>query len=241
MSYRTRLAAAFISVAAGSACHDDGLDNHGCPIEYDGRWTIYAIAGEHTEPRQCPVFMDRPRDLETGATFVDQGGRDVNRAFMLVVDAREDPVSGGKIADFGVDALGRWSVPMYQQYRAGTAGPLLPDYADFDLYWHDDIRASARLTINYTDAFSASISGPTTIHESETHTWSASVRTGVPPYTFRWYVDWELVSTDPTVTLSGRAEDMLLRLDMTDGRGHAVSASTPIYVTHCADPKAELC
>lgn len=148
---------------------------------------------------------------------------------------------GAKTVIFGADPSRGWIAPLYFQYLAGGGGGLLPDKASYELYQQSQLLAYADMQITYTDAFSANISGPSTIHETETHTWSANVLTGVPPFTYQWYQDWNLVSTDASVTLSGSANDMLLRLDMTDARGHAVSSSTPIYVTHCADPKAEQC
>ena len=223
-----------------SACHDDGLDSHACPIEYHGGWKLFAITGEHTEPRQCPVFITGPTVLETGATFVDSYDRNVNEAFLLVRNAAGQPKTQGKTVIFGTDQRGRWVAPIYEEYAAGTSF-LQPDRALFDLYADNTLMADADMTITYSDAVQAVISGPSGIAEGETHTWTASVQQGVAPFTYRWYLDWDLISTDASITLNGGAQDMELRLDVTDARGEAVSASSYVTVTHCSDPKAELC
>ena len=42
------------------ACHDDGLDEHGCVLDYSGGWGDYGLSVEHQEPTRCPVFIQEP-------------------------------------------------------------------------------------------------------------------------------------------------------------------------------------
>lgn len=232
-----RLAVLCGATAAICACHDDGLDNHSCPIDYHGGWNLFAIVGEHTEPRQCPVFITEPTVLRTGATFVDQFNRDVDEVYLLVRNAAGQPKTNGKTVVFGTGSGGRWVAPIYEEYAAGTTGPLRPDVALFDLYAGTTLMADAEMHITYTDALAANISGPVYTLSGQTYTWSANVTQGVPPYSYRWYNDWELISTASSITDYGG--DMHLRLDVIDSRGHGVSKITRVTSSDCTGSELE--
>lgn len=232
---RLVLAAAALSTLA--ACDADGLRNHGCPIDYHGSWSLFSLSLEHTEPRVCPVFLDQPKVLETGATIVDGGGRNVNEAFLLVRNANGEPKTTGRTVIFGYDPYDRWIAPIYEDYAAGTAGPLLPDLALFDVYADKILLADADMRITYSNAVIAPIDGPVYTFPDQAYTWTAHVSHGVPPYTYRWYNDWDQISTSQSVTLTGA--EMLLRVDITDARGHAVSTDIAVDARNCSGSEAE--
>jgi hypothetical protein len=227
--WRWPLAAA---VLTATACGDrDGLGVHGCPTDLGGGWLLYGLEMEHSEPRQCPVFLTQPQTLITGATFVDGGiSRDATDASGYVKSGAGDIV-GSKTVIFGADDSGAWIAPVYMSYLAGSGGGLAPDVASFELYQQSLLLAYADMRIIYSDAVQASLSGPAYTLTSQTYTWSANVTQGVPPFTYRWYRDWELISTASSISTTGA--DMHLRLDVIDSRGHGVSDVMRVISSEC--------
>jgi hypothetical protein len=219
-----------------SACHDDGMGAHGCPTEYGDGWRNYGLSLEHTEPSGCPVFIGQPGvELETGATVVDGGMlRDMERTQLVVFDANGAFLNGETVY-FGEDVDRRWIAPTDVRYPAGRVD-LRPDIADFDLFLRNGSRGPwAEMRISYTDALVASINGPGIVQQSGTYTWSASVATGAPPYTYRWYRNWTLAATGSSYTARAGGDTILLRLDVRDARGEVDSYSRRVLVNQCSD------
>lgn len=234
-----RRATPIATLLALAACHADGLSNHNCPTTYRGGWRVYGFDLEHQEPRRCPVFLSQPQVLRTGATIVDGGiSRDANEAFLVVFNGVGQAKTSGKTVIFGMRESDRnWIAPIYEDYSAGTGGHLLPDLAKFDVYADNTLLADADMQITYTDALQASIDGPVYTQDGHSYMWTASISQGVPPYTYRWYDDWELISTDATISRAGA--NMHLRLDVTDSRGHAVSSELMVDVRECTGSEVE--
>lgn len=221
-----------------AACgDDDGAGNHGCPVKYAGSWTYNSFSLRHTEPRSCPVFLTAPTDMQTGGTFVDGGiSRDADRVYGQVLNASNGKV-GENSVNFGQNDAGEWVAPLYIAYRAATADGLLPDRALFDVFQENTVNANADMTITYTDRVQASISPG--FDTDGQRTWTAQVTRGVAPFTYRWYIDWELVSTDQSITTGGGS--MHLRLDVMDARGEGVSLMQLVNDTGCSDPTVLTC
>lgn len=218
-----------------SACHDDGLGEHGCPLDYSSGWGSYGLNVEHEEPTRCPVFITEPgATVQTGATVVDGGVRNFTDNRLLLVDANGSPITV-KNTVFGYDESGRWVSVSYVFYAAGRAD-LRPDDAYYDLTFNGGAPGpTAHMSISYTDAVSASINGPGIVQQSGTYTWSASVATGVPPYTYRWYRNWTLAATGSSYTARAGGDTILLRLDVRDARGEVDSYSRRVLVNQCSD------
>lgn len=218
------------------ACHNDGLGSHGCPVEYGGGWRNYGLQLEHVEPAVCPVFVAEPgARLVTGATVVDGGMlREMASTQLVVWDANVQYLNDAQV-QFREDVGRRWIAPTEVSYPAGRLD-LRPDIADYDLFLRDGSRGPwAEMRISYTDALVASISGPGIVQERGTYTWSASISTGLPPYTYRWYRDWELVGTQSTYTGLAGGDTLHLRLDVRDARGEVDSHSRNVLVNRCKD------
>lgn len=228
-------------VIAAAACDADGLGNHGCPVETFGGWRNYQLSLEHSEPRTCPYFLDAPGSpVTTGARIVDGGlSKDAFLADLRVVSSSNE--LRNETSGFFRDAAGgRWAAELYVSYRAGLPG-LAPDVAEFDVFQENDFHlGSARMRITYTDAVQAEISGPAMVWSGESYTWTAAVRQGVAPFTFRWYRDWELVETGPSYTEESLGSDMTLRLDVVDARGEADSHTITVRGNAC-DPGVLRC
>ncbi|HEX2078987.1 MAG TPA: hypothetical protein VHG08_14790 [Longimicrobium sp.] len=188
---------------------------------------------EHQEPTRCPVFIPEPGAIvQTGATVVDGSTRDFTENRLLIVTADGSPLRR-KIAIFGYDQQNRWISAPYQDYPAGTAG-LRPDQAYFDLTFRSGASGpTAQMSISYTDAVNASISGPSIVQPSGTYTWSASISSGLAPFRYRWYRDWELVGTGFSYTGLAGGDTTLLRLDVIDARGEVDSHTKRILVNYC--------
>jgi hypothetical protein len=215
------------------ACHDDGFGEHGCPLDYSSGWGSYGLSVEHQEPKMCPVFIPSPGSrLETGAAVVDGGERDFVENRLIVQDAARVYVTG-KIGIFGRDAQGRWISANYVGYPAGRAG-LGPDDVYFDLSFNGGgAGPSAHMKVSYTDAVSASISGPGIVLPGGSYTWSASIRSGQPPFQYRWYRNWNMVGTGSSYTGAGGGDTTLLRVDVIDARGEVDSHSRRVITNYC--------
>lgn len=215
------------------ACHDDGFGEHGCPLDYSAGWASYALSVEHQEPKMCPAFIPSPGStLETGAVVVDGGSRDFVENRLFVQDATGTPVAS-KRGIFGTDAQGRWISPNYVSYPAGRAG-LSPDDVYFDLTFNGGgTGPSAHMKVSYTDAVSASITGPAIVLPGGSYTWSASIRAGQPPFQYRWYRNWTLVGTGSSYSSPGGGDTTLLRVDVIDARGEVDSHSRRVLTNYC--------
>jgi hypothetical protein len=217
--------------AAG--CHDDGLGTHNCPVSYDGPWRTTGLDLTHTDPTYCPVFIAGPGTvMRTSATLVDRGSRDFVESRLLVTNARNEPQAAIK-GVFGWDEHGQWAAQPTVRYPAGTAG-LAPDNALLDVYFLNlSPGPFAHMRISYTDRLIASISGLSSIQPNANYTWHANVTHGEPPFTYRWYRDWELVSTDASYSGPAGWGEWPLRLDVYDARGEATSRTRVIRVSEC--------
>lgn len=232
MQTHTKIVAAGIILLL-PACHDDGLDTHGCPLSYSAGWSSYDLRVEHQEPTKCPVWIPSAgATLQTGATIVDGSTRDFTTSRLLVVNTNGSPVST-RTAVFGYDAQYRWIAASYVNYPAGTAA-LGPDRAYFDLTFLSGAPGpSAEMRVSYTDAVSATISGPSIVQPSGTYTWSANIISGQPPFQYQWYRDWELVSTGSSYTGPAGGDTTYFRLDVIDSRGEVDSHSKRVLVNYC--------
>lgn len=232
----------WILCVAGAAfllpgCHLDNLGLHGCPTTYNSSWRGLGFDLEHTEPEDCPVYIPYAgAQLQTGAVVVDEGTRDGRRSFLRVFD--HDGFTVAYVDDpFGYDGYGRWVAATYPSYSAGRV-QLSPDRALYliDLLYVAGYAPEAWMTLTYTDRVLAWISGPGLVSSGATATYTANVTAGTPPFTYRWYLDWEPVGTSSsyTTTLWGPSEAEL-RLDVIDARGEAVSRTRLIEVSECSD------
>jgi hypothetical protein len=234
MHHFAKTAAAGVVLLISAGCHGDGLGEHGCPLDYSRGWGSYGLSVEHEEPARCPVFIPAAGTiLKTGATIVDGGMPDFKQSLLLIQDARGNGIAA-KRTDFKYDRYDRWASESYVYYPAGQAN-LGPDHAHLHLTFQSGADGpAAYMAISYTNALVASISGTTVIQpdEPQIHTWSAKITQGVPPYQYRWYRDWELVSTSSSYSDIG-ADSMLLRLDVIDARGEVDSYSKVVVVNTC--------
>lgn len=172
--------------------------------------------------------------LQTGATIVDGGVRNFTDNRLLLVDANGSPITV-KNTIFGYDESGRWVSAAYVFYAAGRAN-LRPDDAYYDLTFNGGAPGpTARMSIFYTDALVANINGPGYVQASGTYTWSASIATGVPPYTYRWYRNWSLVGTGSSYSVRAGGDTIHLRLDVVDSRGEVDSHTRRVLVNYCSD------
>lgn len=224
-------------VAALAACHDDGMAVHGCPTTYNDDWYGHGLNLEHTLPNQCPVFLTIPGTLlETGATVVDGESVQFSATYLNVRDASGDLV-GTNTNRFTYDDDGRWVAPILASYFAGR-DDLAPDRALFRLtYAGTGVPGpEATMHISYTDRVIANISGPGLLSLGSSATYSAKVTSGLAPFTYAWYRDWELVSTSISYTADFDVEgEVHLRLDVTDARGEVDSSSRTVTVNPCSD------
>jgi hypothetical protein len=234
MSNRTAaILVAGCAVAFLPACHDDGLGLHGCPTSYNEGWQFLRFRLEHTDPATCPVYVSSAGVLRTaGGTVVDPSPRDADAATLQVVDANgvglESTVSG-----FFETGGGEWEARLAVSYPAGRVD-LKPDKATFLAWIGGNPLAAADMTITYTDQVRVTIGGPGTVLSGSTATWTADVTAGEPPFTYRWYRDWELVGTEAAYSEEVGGEGRVgLRLDVYDSRGEATSTSKSVYVTGC--------
>lgn len=222
------------SVAVLGACHLDSLGGHGCPLEYSAGWAGHGLDLEHTLPEKCPVFLvSAGQQRQTGALVIDGGTAEFQEAYLNVRDFSGDPV-GLTFTPFIYSTDGRWSTPVYADFSAGRDN-FSPDRAVFRLiYKGGNPGPDATMRITYTNAVSASISGPGTVNDGAQVTYSANVTTGQPPFTYRWYRGWELVGTGASYTDvwlgSGNVD---LRLDVIDARGEADSDQRDIAISPC--------
>lgn len=224
-------------IAVTSACHDDGLGVHSCPTDFSMNWSFYDMRLEHTEPERCPVFITEPSTrLRTGGTVVDGGTRNFYADSLIIRNPRGE-FQGGEVLEFFFDPDGRWITAHDVPYFAGTAS-LAPDKATYGMLAFLPGQSGslpwARMTITYTDAVVASISGPGAVSSGMTATWSASVTAGEPPFTYYWYQDWYLVGTESSYTTEVHGDGpMELRLDVYDARGEATSTLMQVWVSGC--------
>ncbi|HEX8691218.1 MAG TPA: hypothetical protein VF746_02160 [Longimicrobium sp.] len=215
------------------ACHDDGLGLHGCPTEYDQGWRFLQFELQHTDPSTCPVYLSSPGVTRTaGGVIVDPSPRDADVGTLQINDSRGIGVQTA-VGDFQDAGNGTWEARLTLSYSAGRVD-LKPDKATFLAWLRSNVLAAADMTITYTDQVRVTIGGPGTVLSGSTATWTADVTAGEPPFTYRWYRDWELVGTEAAyseeVGGEGRVE---LRLDVYDSRGEATSLSKSVYVTGC--------
>jgi|GEM_PF-5951615 len=234
-NYRILFAATAVIFVAG--CHDDGKLAHNCKTTYSTDWRGHGLNLEHTEPADCPVYITSPGlRRETGGTVVDGGTREFYQALLRIKDFSGDEI-GYFPQNFGYDGSGRWTAPVYVIYSAGR-DDLRPDQASFSLYYDafGSLGPRATITITYTDAVLANISGPGVIPVGNSQTYTADILAGEAPYTYAWYRDWELVSTSESYTDSFNAEgEVYLRLDITDARGNVDSSTKFVTVSSCTD------
>ncbi len=230
----------FLLGMAGSmvllACHYDGLAVHGCPTDYSFNWKFHNLSVEHTEPATCPVYIPAPgTQKRTGATIVDGGDREYGAAEVRVRDAAGGPLDGRR-SSFGWDSNNRWVAQPYVDYLAGTLD-LRPDIGRFQLYDFGGAAGPwAEMQITYTDRVKMAVQGPGAVASGSTVTYSADITAGSAPFTYRWYLDWELVGTESsyTTTLSGDGK-VELRLDVFDDRGESDSDLIEVWVSSCSD------
>ena len=221
---------------AVTACHADNLGVHSCPTEYASGWGGYGLSLEHVEPASCPVYVPAPGTWrETGAVIGDGGfSRDFARSYLFVQDANRVLLNSVQQV-FQTDPDGRWTSEVYVGYPAGRVA-LRPDRAAFDLFFRSDLSLgpTADMTITYNDRVISAIKGPNTAASGSTATWDANVTAGTPPFTYRWYQDWELVGTEPSYTGELGGEGVMeLRLDVVDARGEATSTRKEVWVSGC--------
>lgn len=227
------LAVSALAVSVLPACHDDGLGLHGCPTTYTDDWRRYSLHLEHVDPSSCPRFLEFPGQLlSTGADVVDDFPVEMEGSFLQVL-TQQDRSVGSEIVGFGSFG-GRWVAQHNVLYQAGTLDGA-PDIAKYDLApLSGRIGPRAEMTITYSSDVVATISGPAAIPDVGAYTWTASVSQGVPPFTYRWYRDWEPVGSEASYTdEGGAAAEMELRLDVHDARGYAASSTRRVTVTHC--------
>lgn len=230
-------AAALALLLGSAACHEDGLGAHGCAVSYDGPWRTTGLELIHTEPTHCPVYIPSAGTvMRTSASLIDGGSRDFLNTRLLVTNGANEPqVKTNGV--FGWDDQGRWVAQPTVRYPAGTAG-LAPDNALLDVYFQNGSPGPfAHMRIPYTDRLIASILGHASVQPHSTYTWRANVTTGQPPFTYRWYRDWDLVSTDDTYSGPAGWGEWHLRLDVHDARGEAVSTTRWIRVAECGDAR----
>ena len=217
------------------ACHEDGLNNHSCPLSYSTDWGGHGLKVDHTEPDGCPVYIPGPGTIKTtGATVFDGGAEEFESAFLSVKDFSGDIVGGPIRPDFRRTSDGRWAAPVYVDYRAGQDN-LAPDKADVQLVYKGVLPGpKATMTITYTNDLSTSISGPGVVASGTSETYRASVKTGEAPFTYQWYREWDLVSTSDSYTGSFDTDGIVfLRLDVIDARGMAASTHVDVWVSSC--------
>lgn len=224
------------AVLSLTGCGDtDGMGNHGCPLNFGNGWLLGEFSMEHTEPRHCPVFLSEPTPLQTGATFVDGGiRRDATHALGNIRNGDGVSVTGG-MTHFRRDVDGVWNAPLYINYTAGTGVGLTPDLAQFELEQDGFLMATADLRITYSSQLVASIN-PVFIDGQQAYT--VRVIQGVAPFTYRWFRDWEEISTDETVF--PEPGKMQLRLDVVDARGHATSVLENVWAPDPECPGTEI-
>jgi hypothetical protein len=232
---RTRNAgilAAGCAIAFLPACHDDGLGLHGCPTEYNEGWRLLQFQLQHTEPSTCPVYIPSAGATRTsGGTVVDPSPRDAEFVTLQILDNRG--VGVGSTAELFVQVDEDWEARLMVSYPAGRV-ELKPDKATFLAWIGGSPLAAADMTITYTDRVRVVIRGPGTVLSGSTATWTADVTAGEPPFTYRWYRDWELVGTEAAYSEEAGGEGRVgLRLDVYDSRGEATSMSKSVYVTGC--------
>lgn len=216
------------------ACHGDSLGAHGCPVEYSAGWSGHGLDLEHTLPERCPVFiLSAGQQRQTGALVIDGGTPEFEETYLNVRDFSGDPV-GFSFTRFTYSTDGRWSTPLYADFAAGR-DTFSPDRAFFRLvYKGGNPGPDATMRITYTNAVSASISGPGMVNDGVQVTYSANVTTGQPPFTYRWYRGWELVGTGASYTDVWRGSGSVdLRLDVIDARGEADSDQRNIAISPC--------
>jgi hypothetical protein len=217
------------------ACHDDGLNNHSCPLSYSTDWGGHGLNVDHTEPDKCPVYIPEPGTIKTtGAIVFDGGAEEFESAFLDVKDFSGDNVGGPIRPDFQRTSEGRWAAPVYVDYKAGQDA-LAPDKANFQLVYKGVLPGpKATMTITYRSDVLVSISGPGVVASGTSETYRASPDGGEAPFTYEWYRDWELVSTSDSYTdIFDGDGSVFLRLDVIDARGMAASTFLDIWVSSC--------
>jgi hypothetical protein len=89
--------------------------------------------------------------------------------------------------------------------------------------------------------YSAGISGDGILISGMLGTWSATVQSGVAPFTYRWYVDGTYAGDGPTFTTEVGGS-FVLDLEVTDDTGETVYATREVTVRQaCADPSQIYC
>src|SRR6266550_7686216 len=84
------------------------------------------------------------------------------------------------------------------------------------------------------------ISGPNTVQEFTTNTWTASASAGIPPYSYQWTIDGSNAGTSTSITAGGSwggGESHAIVLRATDAAGRVGSTEVDVYVLFpCSTP-----
>lgn len=224
---------AALAVFALPACHDDGLDLHNCATTYTEFWHLLELRLRHTEPSTCPVYIPSAgATRQTGATVEDGGSAEMSELIIKVEDHLRRFVNGDR-QNFRRDPEGRWTASVFFSYEAGRVD-FQSDFATITAFAPSNFFGEAVMTITYTNQVRLSVGGPGTVASGSTVTWTANVTAGEPPFTYRWYRDWEMVGTEPSYTEEVNGEGTLkLRLDVRDARGEAASYTKQVLISNC--------
>jgi len=83
------------------------------------------------------------------------------------------------------------------------------------------------------------ISGPNTVQEFTTNTWTASASAGIPPYSYQWTIDGSNAGTSTSITAGGSwggGESHAIVLTATDAAGRVGSTEVDVYVLFACTP-----